>query len=110
MAELVRPLEPEVIVGLPTLGLVYAPGVAHRLDLSHYVPLGSSRKYWYEDEPSVPVRSITSPQAGRRLFLDPNLVARLQGRRTVIVDDVISTGQTARAALDLVKRLVVVFK
>jgi adenine/guanine phosphoribosyltransferase-like PRPP-binding protein len=101
MADLARDLQPEVIVGLPTLGLVFAPLVARLLGFENYVPLGYSRKYWYDERLSIPVRSITTPGGAKSLYIDPNIVARLQGRRAVVVDDAISTGQTIAAALTL---------
>jgi adenine/guanine phosphoribosyltransferase-like PRPP-binding protein len=103
MAGLARPLKPQMIVGLPTLGLAFAPLVAQSLGFAHYAPLGYSRKYWYRDELSVPVRSITTPGAGKALFIDPNIVDRVRGRRVVIIDDAISSGQTAAAALKLME-------
>jgi adenine/guanine phosphoribosyltransferase-like PRPP-binding protein len=98
MAELARPFRPEVIVGLPTLGLAVAPLVARRLGFSNYVALGYSRKFWYRDELSVSVSSITSPGGGKRLYLDPNVLTRLDGRRALLVDDVVARGTTVAAA------------
>jgi hypothetical protein len=46
---------------------------------------------------------MTSAQAGRNLYVDPYLVPRLKGRRAVIVDDTISTGATALAAIQLTR-------
>jgi adenine/guanine phosphoribosyltransferase-like PRPP-binding protein len=46
---------------------------------------------------------MTTAQAGRNLYVDPNLVPRLKGRRAVIVDDTISTGATALAAIQLTR-------
>ena len=68
------------------------------------MPLGYSRKLWYEERLSQPVSSITSPQAGKTVYLDPNLVARLAGRRVVLVDDTISSGSTAAAVIRLLGR------
>src|SRR5579859_3026631 len=62
MAALARELDAEVVVGLPTLGLAFASLVAERLGQPRYVPLGYSRKYWYDDALSEPVSSITSPE------------------------------------------------
>ena len=105
MADLARPLAPEVIIGLPTLGFAFAPLVAQRLGMSNFVPLGYSRKFWYEEALSVPVRSLTTPEAGKILYLDPNLLPRLQRMRAVVVDDAISSGQTTSAALDLLGKV-----
>lgn len=100
-----RHLVPEVVVGLPTLGLMVAPGVAQNLGLPHFVPMGYSRKFWYDDALSESVSSVTTPTQDKRLYLDPNLVSRIAGRRVVIVDDVVSRGTTIAAARRLLDRL-----
>jgi adenine/guanine phosphoribosyltransferase-like PRPP-binding protein len=104
MAGLARPLSPDVIVGLPTLGLAFAPLVAQGLGMDNFVPLGYSRKFWYDEALSVPVRSLTTPGAGKTLYLDPNMLPRLKGRRMVVVDDAISSGQTIVSSLALLQR------
>ena len=100
MAEAARDLEAEVVVGLPSLGQVFAPLVAEALGHANWVAPGWSRKRWYEEALSVPIRSITSP-VERRLWLDPRLLPRLSGRRVLLVDDVVSTGSSAQAGLAL---------
>lgn len=105
MAALAREHQPEVIVGLPTLGLAFAPMVAQRLGFSNFVPLGYSRKYWYDEDLAVPVRSITTPGGGKLLYADPHVLPRLAGRRALVVDDAISSGQTTAAALTLARRV-----
>lgn len=104
MAVEARALGAELVAGLPTLGLAFAAGVAERLGQPRYVPLGYSRKFWYADDLAEPVSSITSPEAGKRLRLDPNLLPLIEGRRVVLVDDAISTGATAVAACRLLAR------
>ncbi|SED50600.1 Adenine/guanine phosphoribosyltransferase [Rhizobiales bacterium GAS188] len=104
MATTLAPLDPDVILGLPTLGLALAPPLARLMGKSNFVPLGYSRKFWYQDSLSEPVTSITTTSAGRRLFVDPNLVPRLAGKRVVVVDDTISSGTTAITALRLMQR------
>jgi adenine/guanine phosphoribosyltransferase-like PRPP-binding protein len=96
------PHAPDVVVGVPTLGLGLAEGVARRLGHARYVALGTSRKFWYDPALSVPMRSITSPGAGeKRLYLDPRLLPLLDGRRVLVVDDVLSTGQSLASTLAL---------
>jgi adenine/guanine phosphoribosyltransferase-like PRPP-binding protein len=104
MATQARVLDAAIIVGLPTLGLAFASLLAERLGHPRYVPLGYSRKFWYDDALSEPVTSITSPEAGKKLRLDPNLLPLIEGRRAVLVDDAISTGATAVAAVRLLQK------
>jgi adenine/guanine phosphoribosyltransferase-like PRPP-binding protein len=104
LADHLRPLDLEVIVGLPTLGLSLARATAERLGHSRYVALGTSRKFWYDETLSVPMTSITSPGKDKRLYLDPRMVPLLQGRRIGVIDDVISTGSSMAAGLGLLER------
>ena len=101
LADLAKPHEPEVIVGVPTLGLPLAEGVARRLGHERMVALGTSRKFWYDEALSRPLVSITSPGQGKRLYLDPRMLPLVAGRRVAVVDDVISTGASIDAVLGL---------
>ena len=103
MAAQAQTIGADVLVGLPTLGLAFAALVAERLGQSRYMPLGYSRKFWYDDALSEPVTSITSPGAGKLLRLDPNLLPLIKGHRVALVDDAISTGATAVAAVRLLQ-------
>ncbi|MGB3436252.1 phosphoribosyltransferase [Achromobacter sp.] len=104
MAERARAFKAEIVVGLPTLGLAFAPMVARGLGFTRYVPFGYSRKYWYDERLAVPVTSLTTPDAGKLLYVDPNLAGSLAGRRVLVVDDAVSTGQTMLSALELLAR------
>lgn len=101
MADLARPFAPDVVIGVPTLGLQLANGVARRLGHSRMVALGTSRKFWYREELSEPISSITSPSHGKRIFLDPRTLPLIEGKRVVVVDDVISSGASITAVLQL---------
>lgn len=102
LAERLAAARPEVVVGLPTLGLTVAGAVAAELGHTRYVALGTSRKFWYDDALSVRVNSVTSPD-DKRLYLDPRLAPLLDGRRVALVDDVISTGRSIVAGLELLR-------
>lgn len=104
MAALARSQAPDVIVGVPTLGLSLANGVARRLGHSRMVALGTSRKFWYSEDLSEPMSSITSPTHAKRLYLDPRMLPLLTGRRIVVVDDVVSSGASMLSVLRLLRK------
>lgn len=108
LAAKVAPFAPGVIVGVPTLGLGLADAVARRLGHRRMVALGTSAKFWYDEALSEPLRSITSPGGGKRIYVDPRMLPLLAGRRVVVVDDVASTGSTLRAVLAVLGRAGVV--
>jgi adenine/guanine phosphoribosyltransferase-like PRPP-binding protein len=95
---------PDIVLGLPTLGHAVAPALARALGHPNWVPAGFSRKLWYDEALSIPATSITSPGAGRRMWLDPRTLGRLQGRRVLLADDVLSTGRSMRAGLALLRQ------
>lgn len=98
---------PDMVVGLPTLGLTLAAAVARQLGHTRYVPLGTSRKFWYEDRLSVPLSSITTPDQVKRLYVDPRMLPLLQNCRVALVDDVISSGSSILAGLSLLRAVAV---
>ncbi len=103
LAERCAAVQPDIIVGLPTLGHAVAPMLARALGHTRWAAAGYSRKLWYEEALSVPIASITTPDQ-RRLWLDPRLLPWLRGQRVLLVDDVLSTGRSIRAGLALLKR------
>lgn len=105
LTAMARELAPEVIVGVPTMGLAYARPVAENLGFGNYVALGHSRKFWYDEDLSEPLTSSTSPDLSKRLYLDPALIERVQGKRVLIMDDVLNTGRTAAVATRLMHKV-----
>lgn len=104
LASLLREQDPDIIIGVPTLGLPLASNVARRLGHTRMVPLGTSRKFWYRDDLSEPMKSITSPTASKTLYVDPRMLPLLRGQRVAVVDDVISSGQSMGAVLRLLAK------
>lgn len=104
VADLLAPHAPEVVIGVPTLGLLLASNVARRLGHTRMVPLGTSRKFWYRDDLSEPMSSITSPGHAKTLFLDPRMLPLVTGKRIAVVDDVVSSGKSMLAVLRLLEK------
>ncbi|KUJ20898.1 uncharacterized protein LY89DRAFT_729717 [Mollisia scopiformis] len=103
LAEIVREYNPEVIVGLPTLGLSVARTVAKALGHKRYIALGYSRKFWYTDALSTQVSSITSPDHLKKIYVDPHTVPLLTGKKIFIIDDAVSSGKTLKMSWDLLE-------
>lgn len=102
LVAIARSLEPDLIVGMPTLGLGLAAAVARGCGLARYVPLSTSRKFWYDDALSAPLSSITSPDNVKNLYLDPNLLPLLKSaQKIIVVDDVVSTGQSLASGVNV---------
>jgi Adenine/guanine phosphoribosyltransferases and related PRPP-binding proteins len=104
MAAAWRDTAPEVVIGVPTLGLPLAEGVARRLGHKRVVALGTSRKFWYDPALSEPLKSITTPGGGKDIYLDPRMLPLLQGKRVLLVDDVVSSGSSLAAVLRLLDK------
>lgn len=103
LAQKLAAFAPDIVVGMPTLGLTLAAAVAQKLGHTRYVPLGNSAKFWYRAELSVPISSITTPHQEKRLFIDPRMLPLLPGRRIALIDDVISSGVSMLAGIALLE-------
>lgn len=101
LAERVAVFKPDVIVGIPTLGLGWAEKVARILGHTHYVPLATTRKFWFRDS-AAETSSITSG-GGKKLYLPPEVEYLMQGdKRVVLIDDVVCTAGSLMPAVKLV--------
>jgi adenine/guanine phosphoribosyltransferase-like PRPP-binding protein len=104
LAALLAPYEAEVVVSVATMGIPLAIEVTRALGLDDYLILQKTPKIHLQDALSEPVTSITtgSPQ---KLLFDRARVSVVAGRRVAVVDDVISTGASVRAALNILRRV-----
>lgn len=103
LAELLAQTEPEAVVTAATLGIPLGMTVATGLGLDEITVLHKTNKVHLADALTEPLSSITTK--GDQVFrLDRARAPRLEGKRVVFVDDVISTGSSAAAALRLIRR------
>jgi adenine phosphoribosyltransferase len=104
LAELLAPYEADVVVSVATMGIPLAIEVTRALGLDDYLILQKTPKIHLQDAISEPVRSITTGTPQKLLF-DRSRVSVVAGRRVAVVDDVISTGASVCAALNILRRV-----
>lgn len=102
LAEILAPIGVEIVASVATMGIPLAIEVTRALGLDDYAILHKTPKVHLADAIEEPVRSITTDRDQRLLF-DRARVGVVQGKRVAVVDDVISTGGSSRAALRLVR-------
>jgi adenine/guanine phosphoribosyltransferase-like PRPP-binding protein len=104
LAEQLAPLGVDIVASVATMGIPLAIEVTRALGLDDYVILHKTPKVHLADAIEEPVRSITTDRQQRLLF-DRARRDVIEGRRVAIVDDVVSTGGSSHAALNLVRRV-----
>lgn len=100
--ELIKKIpECDVIVTAESKGIPLAYEMARQLGI-RYVVARKSKKLYMKDPIEVEVQSITT-KGKQTLILDSNEVELIKEKRVVIVDDVISTGESLIAIEKLVE-------
>jgi adenine phosphoribosyltransferase len=88
----------DTVVGIEARGFIFAPALAYRLKAG-FVPVRKPRKLPAETE------SISYDLEYGTDTLEIHKDAIGQGHRVIIADDLLATGGTARAVVDLIERL-----
>ena len=102
-AELIKKCpKPEVIVTAESKGIPLAYEMARQMGIP-YVVARKSVKVYTIDPIEVTVNSITT-QNPQKLYLGRDEVEMLHGKRVLIIDDVISTGESLKALETLVEK------
>jgi len=101
LAELLRPYRPQVIVTAATLGIPVAWATAKALGLDTIIVLHKTPKTHLADALVEPLSSMTT-KGSQQFHLDLARVPKIADRDVAFVDDVVSTGGSAAAALRLI--------
>src|SRR5436309_11827715 len=88
----------DTVIGIEARGFIFAPALAYRLKAG-FVPVRKPRKL------PAPLESISYDLEYGTDTLEIHKDAIGEGHRVLIADDLLATGGTARAVVDLVERL-----
>lgn len=94
--------EHDVIVTAEAKGIPLAYEMA-RQGCGKYIVARKSTKLYMKDPISVEVKSITTENV-QKLYLDADEAKSMNGKRVLIVDDVISTGESLHAVVELINQ------
>ena len=94
--------EVDVILTAESKGIPLAYELARQLG-KPYIVARKSKKLYMKDVFSVEVKSITTA-AVQTLYLDGEKKKMMEGKRIAIIDDVISTGESLNALVELVRQ------
>lgn len=93
LADELRPKNPDVLVTAEAKAIPIAHALSYEMDNLPYVVLRKSLKPYMGDALRSETLSITTGKP-QELYLDEKDRALIDGKRVVIIDDVISTGST----------------
>src|SRR5438093_10488341 len=97
LTEQIRPLKPEIVLGIEARGFIFAPGLAYNLGAG-FVPVRKPKKL-----PAETKRISYELEYGMDT-LEMHKDAVQPGMRVVIADDLLATGGTALASVRLVEK------
>lgn len=98
-----RAPEHDVLITAESKGIPLVHEMARQEGNSRYLLARKSAKLYMKDVFSVEVNSITTAKK-QTLCIDGDDAAYMKGKRVIIVDDVISTGESLKALETLVER------
>lgn len=97
LLEMAKEVKPDVIVGLEARGYFFAPALALALHVS-FVPIRKAGKLPYSTYKAT--YQLEYGEASIEVHTD----AMKENQRVLIFDDILATGGTAAAAIDLVRK------
>ena len=99
----VIPADTEILMTAETKGIPLTAELARQLGMPYYITARKSIKAYMEDPIWVEDESITT-LGKQRLYLTADDIARIKGRRVLLLDDVISTGGSMKALVHLAEK------
>jgi adenine phosphoribosyltransferase len=93
----------DILAAIEAKGIALAHECAHLLNYPYYVVIRKSLKKYMVSPVTVPVESITS-FGEQTLVLNGLDAERIRGKRVCIIEDVIATGGSVRAACKLIEK------
>src|SRR5262245_7756261 len=98
LTEMVAPTQPDIVIGIEARGFIFAPALAYHLGAG-FVPVRKPKKLPAE------CASVSYDLEYGQDTLQIHRDAIGDGHRVLIADDLLATGGTARAVVDLVEQL-----
>jgi adenine phosphoribosyltransferase len=98
LAEWARPREPDVILGAEARGFIFGGALAYELGCGFVAARKPGKLPWQTIEATYELEYRTDSLHVHADALGP-------GQRAIVLDDVLATGGTARAKIDLVEQL-----
>lgn len=95
--------EHDVIITAEAKGIPLAYEMSRQLGVNKYLIARKSPKLYMKNPISVSVKSITTAKV-QTLYIDEDDAKCMKGKRVLIVDDVISTGESVGAVEELVRK------
>ena len=102
LADKLKTYDFDIILTAEAKAIGLAQALANHLNHPEYVVLRKATKLYMPDPISVEVKSITTT-AQQTFYLGQDKVALLKDKRVCVLDDVISTGGTLHAMLQITK-------
>ncbi|HPU22452.1 MAG TPA: phosphoribosyltransferase family protein [Thermoclostridium caenicola] len=101
--ELIRKIpEHDIMITAEAKGIPLIHEMARQMNAEKYLVARKAQKLYMKDPITVEVQSITTARK-QTLYIDKNDAELLKGKRVLIIDDVISTGESIFAVEKLVK-------
>ena len=91
----------DVLITAEAKGIPLVHEIARQMGIPKYIIARKSKKAYMEEPSSARLSSITTNNE-QQLFLDKADAEYMKGKRVLIVDDVVSTGESLRAMQNLV--------